>query len=82
MTIKLTAEQRAAMDSAGKHEPVVVLDEQTGREYVLFDRQAYDRWLAGEIDKALAEVDRGETEPWETESIKEAGRQELELLAE
>jgi hypothetical protein len=59
MTVKLTSEQREAIASSFGTEPLVLVDEQSGREYVLLEKQTYNDWLVQEIDSALKDVDAG-----------------------
>lgn len=78
MIAKLTNEQIAALRAGPPGEECVLVDEQSGKEYVLFDKAAYERWIERQIDEALEQVDRGEVEEWEIDSIKEEGLQRLD----
>jgi len=80
MMIKLTHEQREALQHQPAGEPLSVIDEEKQRVYTLLDPQAAREFaiftLRRELQPAVDAADRGELEPWNVvEIIAEGERQ-------
>ena len=73
MTIKLTNEQRLALE-ANPGEPLRIEDEQTRKVYLVMSEEAmpplWDGYICREVKRGLDAIQRGEVEDWDIESIK------------
>jgi len=81
MSPTITEEQRQALQQ-NPGQPVRVRDEKTDQVYLLFGAEGmsalWDEYIRREVEQGLAEIDRGEVEDWEVESVKAEGRRILD----
>jgi hypothetical protein len=81
MSPTITDEQRQALQQ-NPGQPVRVRDEKTDQVYLLFGAEGmsilWEEYIRREVEQGLAEIDRGEVEDWEVESVKAEGRRILD----
>jgi hypothetical protein len=78
MNAELSNDQIRALERLAPGETLTLIDAHTQKEYVLFDKDVYERWVAQQVNAALDEADAGLEEELDVEAIKREGR---ELLA-
>jgi len=74
MIAKLTQEQIAAINAVPPHENVELIDEDSQKSYILFDKAAYEAWVDQKLQEAFDDIDAGRVEPWDIERIKSDAR--------
>ncbi|HUE71497.1 MAG TPA: hypothetical protein VMP01_11490 [Pirellulaceae bacterium] len=80
MILPLSDEMREAIHNA-QRQPLELLDEQTGKRYLLVESsevdQLWEEWVQHSLQPAFDEADRGELRPWDPDRIKAEGRKRL-----
>jgi hypothetical protein len=77
MSAELTSDQILAMDGLAPGESLVLVDSRSQKEYVLFDKDAYDHWIAQQVNIALDEADAEPDVELDIEAIKREAREEF-----
>ncbi|MBA4104501.1 MAG: hypothetical protein C0485_02000 [Pirellula sp.] len=79
MTLKLTPEQRVAIEAQSPGRPIQVEDEQTKRVYWLVSQEdvpsLWTDYLHHQVEAGLQAIAKGEIVDWNPEAMKERARQ-------
>lgn len=83
MTLKLTPEQRVAIEAQTPGRPIQVEDEQTKRVYWLVSQDdvpsLWTDYLHDQVEVGLQAIAQGEIVDWNPEAMKERARQAARL---